>query len=123
MEDAKDRLKSKLYEQKLEQLLIESENRHLYRCVYCNRLFTLEQREWMSCDKAKIFIDFHGNVISKHVADRDFDMHSFIMSLRAAKWSWQKIFLNIYSLFQEYDCLICGQKFVASEIKACAWHP
>ena len=41
-----------------------------YRCIYCNILFALNQRDWMLCDKAKIFIDYRGNVIASHVADR-----------------------------------------------------
>lgn len=54
----------------------------------------------MACDEAKIFIDFHGNVIAQHVADRDFDMHALLMHLREKrKWEWEAIFWNIYALF------------------------
>ena len=71
----------------------------------------------MACDEAKIFIDFHGNVIAQHVADRDFDMHALLMHLREKrKWEWEAIFWNIYALFVQFDCALCGKKFVASEI-------
>jgi hypothetical protein len=30
------------------------------------------------CANAKIFIDFHGQVIAQHVADRFFDLNGFI---------------------------------------------
>lgn len=69
LKDKKDKLSSKLYMKKLE-LMFEDEANILQRCVYCNNLFTSAQREWMVCSKAKIFIDFHGTVIAKHVADR-----------------------------------------------------
>jgi hypothetical protein len=63
LKDKKDKLSSKLYMKKLE-LLFEDESNMLNRCVYCNSLFTNKQREWMVCEKAKIFIDFHGTVIA-----------------------------------------------------------
>ena len=63
LKDKKDKLTSKLYMKKLE-LLFEEEANMLYRCVYCNYLYTSAQREWMVCEKAKIFIDFHGIVIA-----------------------------------------------------------
>lgn len=46
------------------EILFEDEQSTLNRCVYCNSLFTLGQREWVMCPKAKIFIDFHGTVIA-----------------------------------------------------------
>ena len=46
------------------ELLFEDEMNMLHRCVYCDYLYTSAQREWMVCDKAKIFIDFHGSVIA-----------------------------------------------------------
>ena len=63
LKDKKDKLTSKLYMKKLE-LLFEEESNMLNRCVYCNSLYTVAQREWTICPKAKIFIDFHGSVIA-----------------------------------------------------------
>jgi hypothetical protein len=63
LKDKKDKLTSKLYMKKLE-LLFEDEANMLNRCVYCNQLYTSSQREWMTCPKAKIFIDFYGTVIA-----------------------------------------------------------
>lgn len=64
LKDRKDKLSSKIYMKKLEALMEEGETCNLFRCVYCNSLFTNDQREWMICSKAKIFIDFHGSVIA-----------------------------------------------------------
>ena len=36
----------------------------LSRCIYCGQLYTSEQNQWMMCANAKIFIDFHGQVIA-----------------------------------------------------------
>jgi hypothetical protein len=81
MKDRKDKLTSKLFMKKLE-LLFEDEINVLYRCIYCDMLFTTEQREWLICPKAKIFIDFHGCVIAHHMADRSWDINKFVMYLR-----------------------------------------
>lgn len=64
------------------ELVFEDEANLLYRCVYCNKLYTSEQRDWMICSKAKIFIDFHGSVIAQHVADRSWNINKFIMYVR-----------------------------------------
>lgn len=63
LKDKKDKLTSKLFMKKLE-ILFEDESNMLNRCVYCDELYTSKQREWMSCSKAKIFIDTHGTVIA-----------------------------------------------------------
>lgn len=62
----------------------------------------------MRCDRAKMFIDFHGNVIVQHVADRDFDVNSLVQHLRAKKWSWEQLFYNFYALLLQSDCVLCG---------------
>jgi hypothetical protein len=36
------------------------------------------------CAKAKIFLDFHGNVIASHVAARSFDFHKCAAQSSAA---------------------------------------
>lgn len=63
--DKKDKLTSTLYMKKLE-FLFEEDYNQLHRCVNCGSLYTANQREWMQCPKANLFIDFHGNVVSKH---------------------------------------------------------
>jgi hypothetical protein len=63
LRDRKDKLSSKIYMKKLEALNAVEANA-LYRCVYCNELFSSDQREIVICSKAKIFIDFHGSVIA-----------------------------------------------------------
>ena len=71
VKDKKDKLVSKVYMKKLEDLL-EDENNALSICVYCNKLYKSAQGSgWY--EKAQIFIDFHGNVIAEHVPDRNLE--------------------------------------------------
>ena len=40
MKERKDKIVSRLFMKKLE-LLLEKEKNHLYKCAYCNKLFTM----------------------------------------------------------------------------------
>jgi hypothetical protein len=76
LKDRRDKLTSKIYMKKVEEMVESAESLSL--CSYCTSLFTQEQRQWMVCPNAKIFIDFHGSVIAEHVADRYWDVNRFI---------------------------------------------
>ena len=122
LKDKKDKLMSKLYMKKLE-LLFEDEQSTLNRCVYCNSLFTLEQRQWAVCPKAKIFIDFHGAVIAQHVPDRSWDINKFVMYLRQKQnLPWKEIFLKFYARLCDFQCADCNDRFLAAEINHCSFH-
>jgi len=81
LEDKKDKLSSKLYMKKLE-YLFEEEHNMLNRCVKCNALYSNNQRDWMKCPNADIFIDPFGNVVAKHSSDKLWDINKFVMFLR-----------------------------------------
>lgn len=59
MDDKKDKLKSKIFMKKLE-YLFEEEHNMLNRCLKCNTLYTNNQKEWMTCSRAGVFIDATG---------------------------------------------------------------
>ena len=108
---------------KLEQLL-EADTNLLKRCNYCNELFTQAQIESLKCPKAKIFIDFHGNIISKHVGDNNWSLNKFINYLHSnCKMSWRDIYWKIWSYTIEFKCEKCEQYFRGSHIFHCAYHP
>lgn len=120
--DRKDRLLAKLYTKKLA-LLLDDDNNSLYRCVYCNKLFTLSQRSWMVCPKACGFIDFHGTVIAEHVADRSWDTRKFLGYLKqSCGLTWREIYYKIWSHLVTLHCGECDQNFVGAEIGHCAHH-
>ena len=123
LKDRKDKLTSKIYMKKLEALMEEGESNNLYRCFYCSQLFTSDQREWMVCPKAKIFIDFHGSVIAHHVADRYWDMNRFIQFMRKENISWKDIYWKVWGRIQTFHCQVCDWNFIASEFGHCSFHP
>ena len=87
--------------------LMEGESNMIYRCIYCNTLFTQEQREWNVCPKAKIFIDFHGSVIAQHVADRYWELNKFIQFLRKESVPWKEIYWKVWARLQTFFCEVC----------------
>ena len=40
LKDRKDKLSSKIYMKKVEELMESSDLTNIYRCIYCNELFT-----------------------------------------------------------------------------------
>lgn len=122
IKERKDKLVSKLYMKKLE-LLLEDESNVLFRCAYCNKLYTRSQKAWMICTKAKLFIDFHGNVIAEHVADRNWEINKFIHFLRQqGGLSWRETYWKIWSHLITLHCGICDRNFVGAEIWHCSFH-
>ena len=122
MRDKKDRLQSKLFMKKLE-ILFEDEANILNRCIYCNKLFTNAQREWMICPRAKIFIDFRGRVIAQHVSDRSWDINEFVTYLRKVGVNWKSVYWKIWGRLVEYECTSCETRFTAAEFQYCSYHP
>ena len=120
--DPKDRLVGKLFMKKLE-AIFEDENSSLVRCVYCDRLFTSEQKQAMVCEKAQIFIDFHGNVIAEHVPDRNWDMNKFILFLKSQSFTWRELYWKLWGRLVAFNCTNCGQLFSGAEFRHCSYHP
>lgn len=77
----------------------------------------------MVCPDAKIFIDFHGTVIAKHVADRYWDMNRFIQFLRKEGVAWKEIYWKIWGRLQSFECKTCNQRFIGSNLLHCSFHP
>eukprot|EP00698_Gefionella_okellyi_P001586 TRINITY_DN11514_c0_g1_i1.p1 TRINITY_DN11514_c0_g1~~TRINITY_DN11514_c0_g1_i1.p1 ORF type:complete len:640 (-),score=128.82 TRINITY_DN11514_c0_g1_i1:1537-3456(-) len=121
-QDRKDKMLPRLYKHKVHQLLLDETV--LCKCAFCGRMFTPDQREWMVCSKAKIFIDFHGNVLAQHVQERSFDRNAFVETLHLKrKMSWKDVFWRVWAMVQTLRCITCGQQFVLTDLGHCAYHP
>lgn len=95
LKDRRDKLMSKIYMKKVEEMVQSTDILSL--CGYCSQLFTQDQRQWMVCPNAKIFIDFHGSVIAEHVADRNWDINRFIQYLKKENVTWKEIYWKIWA--------------------------
>lgn len=125
MIDKKDKLMSKLYMRKLDQLLSSTESKYmLQRCAYCNKLYSLHSQDKLNCSKAKIFIDFHGSVIAKHMPDRAFDFKKFIGYITSKKlMDYRTLFWRVISWTLVMLCSDCDEWFEGVHYFDCRYHP
>ena len=99
---------------KLEELFGE-EGAMLTRCSYCSKLFAQRNRRHLVCPKAKIFIDYHGNVIAEHVPMAKWDMNKFLLTLRGRKMTWREIYWKCWGIITTMDCSVCRLALPASK--------
>ena len=105
---------SRIYMRKLEELFGE-EGAMLTRCSYCSKLFAQRNRPHLVCPKAKIFIDYHGNVIAEHVPMAKWDMNKFLLTLRGRKMTWREIYWKCWGIITTMDCSVCHLALPASK--------
>ncbi len=106
------------------EMLLEDERNLLSRCVYCNSLFTKDQLPTAKCRGAKLFIDFHGNVIASHVGDGSWNLNKFINYLHSTcRLPWRDIYWKVWAHTLCFDCRDCRERFAANQHFLCAYHP
>jgi hypothetical protein len=120
--DRRDKLLSRIYTNKVEAMM-DDETNHLSRCIYCDRLFAESQRSVAVCEKADIFIDFHGNVLAEHLADCNWDFKKFVSYLNSQGLGSREIYWKIWSRLIMFDCVDCGECFQGAELEHCSYHP
>lgn len=125
MIDKKDKLLSKLYMRKLDFLLQSTESKYLLqRCAYCNKLFSMQSQDKLTCSKAKIFIDFHGGVIAKHMPDRAFDFKKFVWYIMSKKQiDYKTLFWRVIAWTLALKCVDCQDWFQGVHYFDCRFHP
>ena len=108
LKERKDKLVSRLFMKKLE-LLLEKERNYLYKCAYCNKLFTMSQRKVLHCTKAKSYIDSNGQIRAKYVVDKSWDLKKFVTFVRDEKFEECTVFRSCWvekRVLSEDFCLI-----------------
>lgn len=123
--DKKDKLMSRLYMRKLDYMLSSTESKcMLQRCAYCNKLYSQQQQDKLSCNKAKIFIDFHGSVIAKHMPDRAFDFKKFIGYVSSKKLlDYRSLFWRVIAWTLVMKCSDCEEWYDGAHYYDCRYHP
>jgi hypothetical protein len=122
LKERKDKLVSRLFMKKLE-LLLEKERNYLYKCAYCNKLFTMSQRKVLHCTKAKSYIDSNGQIRAKHVVDKSWDLKKFVTFVRETyRISWREIYWKVWSYLYVFKCDRCNIFYHISELGNCKVH-
>ena len=69
-------------------------------------------------------IDFHGNAMTQHVANRAWDAAKWVAGLRkASRLSSREIYWKVWGLTHFLTCGECGEQFPVCELDHCAHHP
>lgn len=84
-------LVSKLYRLKLEQLLeARSTTTCVARCGACGRLYSAAARSKLVCPRARVYVDFNGDVIARHIPmRRGWDLQRHLSRLRSRRHTWR----------------------------------
>lgn len=59
----------------------------------------------------------------QHVADKDFELNKFVISLRSKKIPWKDLFWKFFSCVLDFKCDHCDERFTGNRINACSYHP
>ncbi len=93
------------------------------KCQLCNAIFNADNRSQYRCPEAKVFVDFHGDIISDHVADQQFSPSQWVQQLHGSLGTWQATYWRLWATSQSLQCSTCSSTFVASQLGHCTFHP
>ena len=125
VEDKRDKLRGKLWMKWVERLL-EQKGNVLVCCAECGKVYCRRFGDALTCNRAKPYIDFHGNVISQHVPmpASEWKMRQYIHTMRSQrKTEWRSLYWRLWGMFHMLQCTVCGDAFPACEYGHCVYHP
>ena len=73
--------------------------------------------------QAKLFVDFHGRPVARHVADKRWSPGEFVLALRERQLSWRRIFWKMWGITHSLRCQACGLLFMCAALGHCRYHP
>ena len=106
--------------------LLETSGNVLVCCAECGKVYCRRFQHTLTCPRAKPSIDFHGNVISRHVplGAGQWKMRLYIQTMRSErKLSWEVLYWRLWGMFHLFHCTLCGDTFPACEYNHCVFHP
>ncbi|KAI8839950.1 hypothetical protein BC829DRAFT_403536 [Chytridium lagenaria] len=141
--DPKDKMLSKLYMFKLDELLTtpvpvgpndavtvgpSSKNAKmvpitLRRCSYCQAIYPKHLERYLTCPNGQPLLDFYGDLFMIHEKDIKFDFNEYIGSLVAGGMPWRKVFWRIWALITHMYCSTCESMVSLFDYNACLRHP
>eukprot|EP00435_Cladocopium_sp_Y103_P056142 s624_g18.t2 len=125
LEDKHDRLKSRLYAHKLQEMLSMEQN-VFFCCSRCRRLFTAEERKLQVCPAAPVSGEAPSispvPTLLQHSADLTWDVGEYVHQLREIH-SWSQLFWKIWARLQHFQCKLCKVTFCGLELHQCSYHP
>eukprot|EP00911_Craspedida_sp_UC1_P002417 UC1_evm1s1803 len=124
IKDRKDKLLSKLYWKKLEEMFdVGGAASALWSCAECGKILMPDVHERVQCTAGRIVVDKQGHVLFNHRPDPAWDVNDHLSQLRLGGMSPKDIYWRIWGLTKYFRCTVCKQLFSASEFGHCRYHP
>lgn len=126
--DRRDRLLSRLYSHKVEELYANAEGAGshgtLVACTLCGGIFEEGEFESSQCLKADAFVDFHGGIRARHKVDPAWNMKAYANHCHAKlRMTWRQIYWRLWELLHGSGCTACLGRSPDAEPEHCANHP
>ncbi|RDD47288.1 Uncharacterized protein KIAA1841 [Trichoplax sp. H2] len=124
IKDTKDKITTKLYQKKLEELFY-SENAGqgngttLFRCSNCDRIITMEMQPFIKCSVETTHIARNGDLVYLHNRDRQWNINVFIKEQYSELKCWKKLYWRFWSQINYLRCINCNELFPCSDLSCC----
>jgi len=120
--DPKDKLSSRLYRRKVDDLLNSSKN-PIYQCIHCSELFSADQWSEIECTEGKPFVTYHGKILTRHRPSKNWNISKYILTLRLHGYRWSSIYWQLWALTRPvFYCIICKSAFAIQKLNHCHYH-
>ena len=113
---------NKLYRAKL-QAMVAEEDGLLACCGVCGSVYATRHGPLLPCPRARMFVDFRGRVVTRHVADAAWTFARHMADLRQQRLSWRTVYWRTWGAMQAYWCRRCQQWFSLTHVGHCVHHP
>jgi len=121
--DDSDKIKSKIFWLRLEQLFSDKgRGRKLFRCAHCKRVLSQRQSLRTPCVK-RGHVSNDGSVLFVHTVDPTWDTNEFIAGLKRGGAPAASIFWHVIELLHYFRCRRCDAWFPYAERKSCRYCP
>jgi len=92
--DRKNKIRGKLFEYNLEELLTENK---IIRCQYCSTIMTIEQMEYVPCLTDRLILKANGKFHFQHKIDLKFDINQWVKDIHTrSENSWRNTFWIVW---------------------------
>ncbi|CAF1901250.1 unnamed protein product [Rotaria magnacalcarata] len=119
--DRKNKIRGKIFESNLEQLLTDNK---IIRCQYCLTVMTIEQMEDLPCLTDRLILKPNGKFHFQHKIDPKFDINQWTREINTrGESSWRNTFWIVWLHINGDQCARCHSYFRFIDFSTCPYHP
>ncbi|XP_075262546.1 SANT and BTB domain regulator of class switch recombination-like [Convolutriloba macropyga] len=130
LKDKKDKIKSKLFAKKIEQLFdarsdyVDSQYSAstMYKCQYCQKLLIHPIQSAIPCLASRMFVNNRGVIMYKHARDIAWDVNEYLISQIRELKSWRNVYWSVWGLVNCLFCSKCNVTFQVRDLGQCLFH-